>query len=96
MPTRNINLTERLDEFVEESVSSGRYSNASEVIRDGLRLLAHKAEEEAIKLKTLQKATAAGFDAIAMGHYRDLDTKGLRSHIAAIGRRASARARKAG
>ena len=96
MPTRNINLTERLDEFVEESVSSGRYSNASEVIRDGLRLLAHKAEEEAIKLKNLQKATAAGFDAIAMGRYRDLDAKSLRGHIAAIGRRASAKARKAG
>jgi antitoxin ParD1/3/4 len=39
MPTRNINLTEHFDDFVERQVSSGRYSNASEIDREALRLL---------------------------------------------------------
>ena len=40
MPTRNVNLTEHFDRFIETGVSSGRFSNASEVVREGLRLLA--------------------------------------------------------
>jgi antitoxin ParD1/3/4 len=39
VPTRNISLTDRLDRFVETSVTTGRYQNASEVVREGLRLL---------------------------------------------------------
>ena len=39
MPTRNIVLTESQDSFVGELVDSGRYKSASEVIRDGLRML---------------------------------------------------------
>ena len=39
MPTRNISLTDRLDRCVENNVSTGRYQNASEVVRDSLRLL---------------------------------------------------------
>lgn len=37
MPTRNISLTDHLDDFVEKQVSQGRYGNASEVVREGLR-----------------------------------------------------------
>ena len=39
MPTKNINLTEHYSEFVEHLIASGRYKNASEVLREGLRLL---------------------------------------------------------
>lgn len=46
MPTRNISLTEHFDTFVERSVTSGSYLNASEVVREGLRLLEQKAQEE--------------------------------------------------
>ena len=34
MPTRNITLTDHLDDFIEGGVASGRYKNASEVVRD--------------------------------------------------------------
>jgi len=37
--TRNIALTAHFDEFVQSKVDSGRYQTASEVVRDGLRLL---------------------------------------------------------
>lgn len=39
MPTRNVNLTDELDGFVLSQVESGRYKNASEVVRAALRLL---------------------------------------------------------
>jgi antitoxin ParD1/3/4 len=38
MPTRNVVLTKRQEELIETLVESGRYQNASEVLRDGLRL----------------------------------------------------------
>ena len=46
MPTRNVNLTEHLDTFIETGVASGRFSNASEVVREGLRLLEHRDLED--------------------------------------------------
>ena len=33
MPTRNVSLTEELDSYVERSVQSGHYDNASEVVQ---------------------------------------------------------------
>ena len=38
MPTRNVVLTEHQEELIEALVKAGRYQNASEVLRDGLRL----------------------------------------------------------
>lgn len=35
----NVSLTDRLEEFVSELVANGRYRSASEVVREGLRLL---------------------------------------------------------
>ena len=39
MPTRNVNLTDHFDNFIQARIKSGRFSNASEVVREGLRLL---------------------------------------------------------
>lgn len=38
-PTRNVSLTAELDAFIHAQEASGQYSNASEVVRAGLRLL---------------------------------------------------------
>jgi len=43
---RNVNLTGRYDEFVVGQVTSGRFKNASEVVRAGLRLLEQQNREE--------------------------------------------------
>ena len=67
MPTRNINLTEYFDQFVERQVSSGRYSNASEIVREALRLLEEQEQERAAKLKALRRAAKQGFDEIDQG-----------------------------
>ena len=67
MPTRNINLTEHLDDFVERQVASGRYSNASEIVRESLRLLEEQQQERKAKLKALRQAAKQGFDEIDQG-----------------------------
>ena len=36
MPTRNVNLTHQYDRFIDARITSGRFSNASEVVREGL------------------------------------------------------------
>ena len=67
MPTRNINLTEHLDHFIERQVASGRYSNASEIVRESLRLLEEQEQERLAKLKALRQAAKQGFDEIDQG-----------------------------
>ena len=54
MPTRNVVLTEHHEKVIADLVGSGRYQNASEVMREGLRLIEereysrhHKAENSA-------------------------------------------------
>jgi antitoxin ParD1/3/4 len=47
----NVSLTQELEEFVQRKVASGLYTSASEVIREGLRLL---EEQERLKESRLQ------------------------------------------
>ena len=69
MPTRNVNLTEHFDEFIADRISVGRFSNASEVVREGLRLLEQREHEDKAKLAWLRGAAKEGFDAIDRGDY---------------------------
>src|SRR5437763_8059788 len=69
MPTRNVNLTDHFDRFIEDGVTSGRFSNASEIVREGLRLLEEREQEHQAKLEWLQGAAKEGFDAIERGDY---------------------------
>jgi antitoxin ParD1/3/4 len=50
----NVSLSSELERFVRESVSSGRYRSASEVVRDALRLL-QEAERERREREATQK-----------------------------------------
>jgi len=60
MPTRNVNLTAELDRFVLTKVKSGRYENASEVIRAALRTLERDEREYEAKLTALRAAVDEG------------------------------------
>jgi antitoxin ParD1/3/4 len=60
MPTRNINLTTELDRFVATKVKSGRYENASEVVRAGLRTLEQEERQYELKLAALRAAIDEG------------------------------------
>jgi antitoxin ParD1/3/4 len=60
MPTRNVNLTEELDRFVLTKVESGRYENASEVVRAALRTLEREEQQYEAKLAGLRAAIDEG------------------------------------
>jgi len=60
MPTRNVNLTNELDRFVARKVKSGRYENASEVVRAGLRTLEREEQQHEAKLAALRAAIDEG------------------------------------
>jgi antitoxin ParD1/3/4 len=60
MPTRNVNLTEELDHFVAAKVASGRYENASEVVRASLRALEREEQEYDARLSRLRGALEEG------------------------------------
>lgn len=60
MPTRNVVLTEHQAEMIEELEGSGRYQNASEGLREGLRLVEQRDAEDRAKLKALRAAVRIG------------------------------------
>jgi antitoxin ParD1/3/4 len=60
MPTRNVNLTQELDNFITSKIEAGRYENASEVVRAALRGLEREEKEYDVKLAALHQALAEG------------------------------------
>lgn len=62
MPTRNINLTSEMDDFVSAKIQSGQYANASEVLRAGLRALDQDEKEDNARLEALRAAIQAGIE----------------------------------
>jgi len=92
MPTRNVNLTDHYDQFVENEVNSGRYQNASEVMRAGLRLLEQRTREDEEKLTVLRELAAEGFDELDRGEAIVLEgEEALADFIGKIGQRAARR-----
>lgn len=58
MKTTSVALGPHFEDFIQASILSGRYNNASEVVRSGLRLL----EIEEQKLAALRSAVQEGID----------------------------------
>ncbi len=58
----NVSLTPELEQYVQEKVSSGLYYSASEVIREGLRLLKEREQLQQIRLQELRQDIQAGLD----------------------------------
>ena len=70
MKSLNVSLPEPLEEFVQQKVATGGYSSASEVVREGLRLLQQYDDE---RLRTLRAAIRKGMES---GEGRLLDEIG--------------------
>lgn len=73
----SISLGNHFESFIEQSIYQGRFSNASEVVRAGLRLL----EEEEGKLANLKKAVQEGLES---GTAKNFDPE---IHLAALKKR---------
>jgi antitoxin ParD1/3/4 len=82
MPTRNIVLTDQQAALVERLVKSGRYQNASEVLREGLRLIEQREAEDAARLHALREAARIGVADIEAERYTSLGTATeIRRHV---------------
>jgi antitoxin ParD1/3/4 len=84
MPTRNISLTPEQDAFVEKIVRAGEYQNASEAVRDALRVLQQRRREDALKLKALRAQLQAGVDALERGEFVRIDEPDLDAYVSRL------------
>ena len=60
MPTRNVSLPEKLDQFITAKVESGEFANASEVMRTALRVFERDEREFEEKMASLRAAIDKG------------------------------------
>ncbi len=95
MPTRNVVLSEHQHELVETLVQSGRYQNASEVLREGLRLIEDRDRIEGVKLKALKQAARQGWADVSAGRYTDVADDQLEDFVGQLGRRAAQQTKSA-
>lgn len=71
MPTMNVSLTAQQLAFVNQLADTGDYASASEVIRDGLRLLEREKAAEAEKIEILRREVGSGLDDARAGRFSD-------------------------
>lgn len=84
----NVSLTPELEKFVADTVATGDYASASEVVRAGLRIL---AEEEAWKAH-LRHKIELGLADMAAGRFVDGETAMKRIRAAATRKQAMQKA----
>ena len=85
MPTRNVVVTEHQSAFIKSLVSSGRYQHASEVMREGIRLVERQEAENEARLEAMGNVTHAGIADIAEGRSREFDGReALSDHLAGL------------
>lgn len=67
----NVSLTKELEQIVDQKVKSGLYTSASEVVREGLRLLQQRDDLREAKLKALRAEIQKGIDDLEAGRIYD-------------------------
>ncbi len=70
----NVSLTPSLEQFVRDRADSGDYNNASEVVRDAIRLLKRAEERRALKMERLRAAIRDGDEALARGEFTNVNS----------------------
>ena len=95
MPTRNVSLSGHYDSFIESNVKSGRFDNASEVFRAGLRLLEQQQDENDLKLENLRQAAKLGFNQLEQGEKVKVSDDELENYITGLGMKASEKLNRA-
>ena len=71
MPTMNVSLSREFVDFVERELKSGEYGSASEVVRDGLRLLRREKAARDERLAILRREVGVGIEQAAAGRFSE-------------------------
>ena len=74
MPIQTVELADEQAEFIRQSVHEGRYVNASDVVRAGLRLLELHDQNNKLKLDALSRLATEAFDQIDRGECETVDS----------------------
>lgn len=69
-------LGSHFEAFIREMLASGRYASASEVVREGLRLMEEREEVRRVRLEALRADLQAGLDS---GEPEALDMDAIRA-----------------
>jgi antitoxin ParD1/3/4 len=85
VPTRNINLTPEQDAFIDELLKAGEYGNASEAMRDAIRVLQQRRAEDALKLDKLRVSIQQGVAALDRGDYTEVEDERLDAYLDDLG-----------
>lgn len=94
MPTRNVVITDHQAKLIDDLVACGRYQNASEVLREGIRLIEEREKEQAAKLEALRAAVQVGIDELDRGEYVEFaDPKSLAAFIDSLAPRGARKKR---
>jgi antitoxin ParD1/3/4 len=67
----NVSLTPELEQIITLKVKSGLYNSASEVVREGIRLLQKRDQEQELKLDALRTEIQKGIGDLEAGRFRD-------------------------
>ena len=86
----NVSLTPELEQYVNGKVQSGRYQTASEVIREGLRLLQEREELHQQKVMDIRREIQVGLDQAERGQVSTF-TKATLHEVKTLGRRGKAK-----
>ncbi len=70
----NVSLTKELESFVNELVKSGMYFSASEVVRDGLRLLKEQESLKKMRYEELKRDIMLGVEDLRNGNSQTFST----------------------
>ena len=71
----NVSLTPSLEQYVRDCAATDDYNNASEVVREAIRLHKQREEHRQMKLERLRAAIKVGDDALANGDYTEIKSK---------------------
>ncbi|WP_038248328.1 type II toxin-antitoxin system ParD family antitoxin [Ghiorsea bivora] len=67
----NVSLTPSLEQYVRDCASTDDYNNASEVVREAIRLHKQREEYRQMKLARLKEALQSGIDDMENGNFAD-------------------------
>jgi len=66
---KSIALTPELDKWINDLVSQGEYKSASEVMRDGLRALQHRREQNQLELEEIRARITISLSQAKLGQF---------------------------
>ncbi len=77
----NVSLSNTFEQYINEQISTGKFNNASEVVRDALRIKMQKDEVHSAKLEALRSDINKACEQIERGEYSEFDPQEMLNRV---------------